>query len=143
MASTSLPRSAPRGRVSSNAPALTLTCCLAAAALLISATCPPAEARVVRPGESTGDILSNPLTGVTLDERPDLIGEVILDLAIPLEFRFDEDTVEVIGTARVQVVRESVAGTLDFYYAAESGFGIEAFTVSGFDNFLTDIDWRR
>jgi hypothetical protein len=108
---------------------------LAALGLMFAALAPTgAQARVVGPGEGT-DSEVDPFTGVSLADRPDLIGQVIADLTVP----FDNGLV-LQGTIRTQVVREDVSGTLDFYYQLSRG--IDGYSISGFDNFFTDVDFR-
>ncbi len=100
-----------------------------------------AEARIVAPG---GDINSiDPLTGVSLADRPELAGEIIAEMLIPLEVDFLEGMPPVVlGKMRTQVVRETVSGTLDFYYTLVDAQPADGFSVSGFKGFLTDVDFR-
>jgi hypothetical protein len=111
--------------------ALILAIACFASALLGSAV---SHARVIGPGENN-DALVDPFKGVSLADRPDLIGDVIADLTVP----FDNGQT-LIGTIRTQVVREDVAGTLDFYY--QLSLGLDQFSVSGFKGFLVDADFR-
>jgi hypothetical protein len=94
----------------------------------------PAHARVFHPGEAN-DALTDPLTGVTLAERPDLIGSVIADLTVPFD-----NGLALQGTIRTQVVREDVSGTLDFYYTIFRG--TDVYSISGFKGFSVDADFR-
>jgi hypothetical protein len=107
--------------------------CFIFAALFAPA--PHAQARIIQPGEGN-DSLVDPLTGVSLAERPELAGEIIADLLVPFT-----NVISVEGTVRTQVVREAVTGTLDFYYTVTPANDV--LTISGFDNFLTDVDWRK
>ena len=100
-----------------------------------------AAGRVFEPGEFN-DLLSDPLTGVTLEERPDLIGDVIADLTVPLTDQLPDGTVFNRGSFRTQVVREDVAGTLDFYYTLIDADPNEGYLLRGFEGFSTDIDFR-
>ena len=106
--------------------------CLLLAVLFIAS--PQAQARIIQPGEGN-DALVDPLTGVALADRPELAGDVIADLLVPFS-----NGVSVEGTVRTQVVREAVTGTLDFYYTVTPANDLVR--ISGFDNFLTDVDWR-
>jgi hypothetical protein len=93
-----------------------------------------AQARVVAPGGKI-DPFSDPLTGVSLAERPELMGQIIADLLVPFSNgEFFQ------GTVRTQVVREDVSGTLDFYYTVDPH--LDEVRISGFGHFLTDVDWR-
>jgi hypothetical protein len=111
--------------------------CAVAAAAFALAPAPGrvAHARIVQPGQ-TLDPVSDPLTGVSLAERPELAGQIILDVTAPFD---NGDLFQ--GTIRTQVVREDVGGTLDFYYDISPS--IEEFLVTGFDRFLTDVDGRE
>ena len=95
---------------------------------------PAAQARIVPPGGNI-DSLTDPLTGVTLADRPDLIGDIIADLTVPFD-----NGLALQGTIRTQVVREEVAGTLDFYYTIFRG--TDVYSISGFQSFSTDVDFR-
>jgi len=99
-----------------------------------------AIARVVNPGEKI-DPISDPLTGVSLAERPELIGQVIVDLLVPFSSTDPDSGAVFQGTVRTQVVREDVSGTLDFYYTVDPH--LDEVRISGFGHFLTDIDWRE
>jgi len=93
------------------------------------------HARPLPPGANI-DALTDPFTGVTLADRPELAGEVILELDQP--FRNDELAFE--GVFRTVVVREDVSGTLDFYYFAEPA--LDVFSVTGFGRREIDVDVR-
>jgi hypothetical protein len=93
------------------------------------------DARPLPPGANI-DALTDGFTGVTLADRPELAGEVILELDQP--FRNDEEAFE--GVFRTVVVREDVSGTLDFYYFAEPP--LDVFRVTGFDRREIDVDVR-
>lgn len=93
------------------------------------------HARPLPPG-AFNDAMTDPLTGVTLADRPELAGEVILELDQP--FRSDE--LGFAGTFRTVVVREEASGTLDFYYSAEPT--LDVFSVTGFDRREIDADVR-
>jgi hypothetical protein len=109
---------------------------MAAMGLVLAVALAPsvAQARIVQPGGNI-DGLTDPLTGVSLAERPELTGQVIADLLVPFSNGTSFD-----GTVRTQVVREDVAGTLDFYYTVSPAN--DSVHISGFDHFLTDVDWR-
>jgi hypothetical protein len=108
--------------------------CRAMAVIVASLFPVTAMARVFQPGEAN-DALVDPLTGVTLADRPDLVGQIIADLTVP----FDNGQV-LQGTIHTYVVREDATGTLDFYYQLSRT--IDVYSISGFKNFSTDVDFR-
>ena len=83
------------------------------------------------------------LSGTTFAARPELGGTVLEDKIT--NFSFGGLT----GTVQNRVVRETVAGTLDFYWKIDvtgsdvQGAGVTAFRLGnfGYDN-LVDADWR-
>ena len=105
-----------------------------AAALGWAASVAPrsAEARPVPPGGSID--VTDPLTGVSLADRPELEGMIILELTQP----FAGDAFS--GVLTTRVVREDAAGTLDFYYKVEPT--LDSYSITGFDSFTTDVDFR-
>jgi hypothetical protein len=82
------------------------------------------------------DALTDPFVGVTLADRPELAGDILLDLSQP----FSDPSQALEGVLRTIVVREAVSGTLDFYYATEPAF--DTFSVSGFDKRPLDVEAR-
>jgi hypothetical protein len=112
--------------------ALAAGLCLAAAAQAVTLTQPVSPA----------PFADTTLPGTTSAARPELAGTVLADVSTPFTFS------GVSGTVQSRVVRETVAGTLDFYWRVSvdpstSGEGISALRLLnfGYDN-LTDADWR-
>lgn len=90
--------------------------------------------------------LDTGLGGTTVAMRPELVGLVVADTTQP----FDIGALGITGTVQSRVVREDVAGTLDFYWRitvdpnSTGGVGgVDAFRLDdfGYAN-LTDADWR-
>lgn len=82
------------------------------------------------------------LGGTTSAARPELAGTVLADVITPFSFS------GVTGTVQNRVVRETGAGTLDFYWkvnvdASTNGLGVSAFRLAdfGYAN-IKDADWR-
>jgi hypothetical protein len=102
----------------------------------------PAGAVVVNPGASFV-----PISGTTLFLRPELDGTII---APDQTFNFtltSSSGAQMQGTYTSRVVRENVAGTLDFYYwVSSSGNNTNSFAITPamawFDYFATDADYR-
>ena len=105
------------------------------AALLVSAG--PALAVPL----STGD---NPLPGTTVALRQELAGTVLQDRLVPYSLTVGTDLLQ--GVIQQRVVREDVAGTLDFYWRILPGqngnLPITSFRLGDFGDFITDGDWR-
>ena len=99
-------------------------------AMLVAA--PAAEARSVPPGGSID--VTDPLTGVSLADRPELAGIIIFEQTQP----FAGDAF--FGVLTTRVIREDVGGTLDFYYKVEQP--LDSYSIKGFDSFTTDVDFR-
>lgn len=82
------------------------------------------------------------LNGTTAAARPELAGVVLADVITPFSFS------GINGTVQSRVVRESVAGTLDFYWKIDvtdsgSDLGVSTFRLGNFGVAnLTDADWR-
>lgn len=87
--------------------------------------------------------LDTGLGGTTVAVRPELAGLVVADTVQP----FDFGALGITGTVQSRVVKEDVAGTLDFYWRIivdpNSRDGVSAFRLDdfGYAN-LTDADWR-
>jgi len=88
--------------------------------------------------------LDTALGGTTSAARPELAGVVLEDVLQS----FSYGALNISGTVQNRVVRESVSGTLDFYWRVEvdpasTGGGVSAFRLAdfGYSN-LTDADWR-
>ena len=84
------------------------------------------------------------LPGTTNAARPELGGTVIEDVLEPFSF----GAAGITGWVQNRVVRETAAGTLDFYWRVSvdptaTGGNVSAFRLGnfGFPN-LTDADWR-
>ena len=112
---------------------------LAVAAGLLAATA--AQAVSLVPPVSPAPFADTVLSGTTAAARPELNGVVLVDDLTPFSFN------GISGTVQNRVVRENVAGTLDFYWkvnvaAGSTGGGISAFRLIdfGYGN-LTDADW--
>lgn len=88
--------------------------------------------------------LDTSLGGTTVAVRPELAGLVVADTTQP----FDFGVLGITGTVQSRVVKEDVAGTLDFYWRIivdpNSRGGVDAFHLGdfGYAN-LTDADWRN
>jgi hypothetical protein len=84
------------------------------------------------------------LGGTTSAARPELAGTVLVDDVQPFSF----GALGITGAVQNRVVREDVAGTLDFYWRitvdpTSTGGGVSEFHLRdfGYAN-LTDADWR-
>ncbi|MEO5656841.1 MAG: PEP-CTERM sorting domain-containing protein [Nitrospiria bacterium] len=101
-----------------------------------------------------GQALAIPLTpgstvltpGTTSALRPELAGVVIEDVLTPFAGTDALGNVVFTGTLQARVVRETAAGTLDFYYRifndASSLDPISRLSSTDFSGFLTDVDYR-
>ena len=85
------------------------------------------------------------LGGTTVAARPELVGAVVADVSQP----FSVPALNIAGNVQSRVVRETVAGTLDFYWRVtvdqtSTGGGVAAFRLTdfGFSN-ITDGDWTQ
>jgi hypothetical protein len=119
-----------RARVSWMSTAIVVV--MGCAAMLASA---PAvvNARPLPPGSGI-DSFTDPLTGVSLADRPELAGDIIFQLDQPFAGKaFD-------GVLTTRVVRETKAGTLDFYYRVDPV--LDSYSIKGFNSFTTDVDFR-
>jgi hypothetical protein len=101
-----------------------------------------AMAVTLNPPVSPSPFADTPLGGTTLAARPELAGTVLQDVLTPFSFS------GVSGTVQNRVVREDVAGTLDFYWRIDvtgsvTGAGVSAFRLAdfGYSN-IRDADWR-
>jgi hypothetical protein len=85
------------------------------------------------------------LNGTTSFARPELAGVVIEDVLRPFSVDLGGGVV-VSGVVQDRVVRENVAGTLDFYYkitnSPTSQGSIDFVVREKFTGFPTDVDWR-
>src|SRR5687768_18077205 len=106
--------------------------CAVAAAVAIFLASSFTLARPLAPGESID--VTDPLTGTSLAERPELAGDIIFELTQ----NFSGDAFS--GTLQTRVVRETDAGTLDFYYRVDPT--LDSYSVTGFNGFSTDVDFR-
>jgi hypothetical protein len=91
------------------------------------------HARPLPPGGNI-DALTDPLTGVSLADRPELAGDVIFEIDQPFAGAAFN------GVLTTRVVRETVSGTLDFYYRVEQP--LDSYDISGFNSFTIDADFR-
>jgi len=88
--------------------------------------------------------LDTGLGGTTLAARPELLATVEADDVDSFSF----GALGITGTVQSRVARETVAGTLDFYWRIKldptsTGGGVSAFRLFDFDYAkLTDADWR-
>jgi len=87
-----------------------------------------------------------PLSGTTVIARPELAGTVIADTLVPISFG-DGFGLTASMVVQTRVVREDLAGTLDFYYRIHdfdpnSPVSITALRIGGFDDLATDVDFR-
>lgn len=85
------------------------------------------------------------LPGTNLANRPELAGTIIDSITTPFTITGGNIT----GNLESRVVRESVAGTLDFYWRitvdpTSTGGGIQVFRMDMFDpTQIVDGDWRQ
>jgi len=92
--------------------------------------------------QPVGNFADTVLPGTTAAARPELAGTVLEDEITAFSFN------GVSGTVQNRVVRETVSGTLDFYWKINvdqntAGVGIAAFRLAdfGYSN-IVDADWR-
>jgi hypothetical protein len=90
------------------------------------------HARPLPPG--TAIDVTDPLTGVSLADRPELAGDVIFELDQPFSGAAFN------GVLTTRIVRETNAGTLDFYYRVEQP--LDSYEITGFNSFTIDADFR-
>lgn len=85
-------------------------------------------------------------TGTTLVIRPELLGVAIVDDLQPFTGVDVYNKVLFTGTLQVRIVRETVAGTLDFYYKINNDLssidGIDRLSTTDFTGWATDVDYR-
>lgn len=91
------------------------------------------QARPLPPGGNI-DALTDPLTGVSLADRPELAGDVIFEIDQPFAGAAFN------GVLTTRVVRETASGTLDFYYRVEQP--LDSYDITGFNSFTIDADFR-
>jgi hypothetical protein len=91
-----------------------------------------AHARPLPPGSAID--VTDPLTGVSLADRPELAGDVIFELDQPFAGAAFS------GVLTTRVVRETTRGTLDFYYRVEQP--LDSYEITGFNSFTADVDFR-
>jgi hypothetical protein len=89
-------------------------------------------ARPLPPGSAID--VTDPLTGVSLADRPELAGDVIFELDQPFAGAAFN------GVLTTRIVRETNSGTLDFYYRVEQP--LDSYEISGFNSFTIDADFR-
>lgn len=110
-----------------------------ASLLLMIALIVPARAVVLAPGNN----VTTPGTSLAL--RPELAGSVLTNVTEPFVGTSVSGT-NFTGELILQVVKETTAGTLDFYYQvinnSTSPDSLERVTTSNFTGFLTDVDFR-
>lgn len=84
--------------------------------------------------------------GTTEAARPELAATVIVDDLLPFTGTDVFGNVMFSGVLQARIVRETVAGTLDFYYRifnnASSKDGIAHISASDFTGWSTDVDYR-
>lgn len=100
----------------------------------------PASAIVILPGGDT------PLSGTSVGSRPELAGSEILSTSSAFTGKDAGNNVLFSGTLELKIIRETVAGTLDFYYRLSNDSGsadaIHRFTNIDFGGYSTDVDFR-
>lgn len=111
---------------------------------LLLAIAAPAQAVLLDKGFVGEPFLDTFLSGTTSAARPELAGTVLEDVITPFSF----GALNISGTVQNRVVRETVSGTLDFYWRIKvdptsTGGDVEAFRLGnfGYDN-IVDADWR-
>jgi hypothetical protein len=114
----------------------------AATVAFLLAAAPGAQAVVIGPGDGTS------LAGTTSFARPELAGTVLEDTSRAFSIDFGNGQIAT-GTIQDRVVRETLTGTLDFYYRifndASSAASINFIVRNLFTNpytFSTDVDFR-
>jgi hypothetical protein len=105
---------------------------VAAAASMCLVFSAEVHARPLPPGSAID--VTDPLTGVSLADRPELAGDVIFEIDQPFAGAAFN------GVLTTRVVRETTAGTLDFYYRVEQP--LDSYEVTGFNSFTIDADFR-
>jgi hypothetical protein len=98
--------------------------CLALSAIVHARPLPPGSAIDV----------TDPLTGVSLAERPELAGDIIFEIDQPFAGAAFN------GVLTTRIVRETSSSTLDFYYRVERP--LDSYDVTGFNSFTIDADFR-
>jgi hypothetical protein len=89
-------------------------------------------ARPLPPGSAID--VTDPLTGVSLTDRPELAGDTIFETDQPFAgLAFN-------GVLTTRIIRETSTGTLDFYYRVEQP--LDSYEVTGFNSFTIDADFR-
>lgn len=90
-----------------------------------------------------------PIGGTTWADRPELAGTVIVDDLISFTGKDALGNIYYTGILQTRIVRETVAGTLDFYYRIRDLLpgpsytdGITRLSTTDFAGFATDVDWR-
>jgi len=113
-----------------------------AATLLLVAV--SAKAVVLDKTFAVESFLDTALSGTTSALRPELAGTILEDI----DQAFDYGPLNISGTVRSRVVREDVAGTLDFYWLVlvdgnSTGGNVSAFRLGdfGYEN-IVDADYR-
>jgi hypothetical protein len=108
---------------------------LAAATVALLAVVVPAgvaHARPLPPGAAID--VTDPFTGVSLADRPELAGDVIFEVDQPFAGAAFS------GTLTTRIVRETGTGTLDFYYRVSPV--LDSYDITGFNGFNIDADFR-
>jgi hypothetical protein len=102
-----------------------------------------AQAVVLNMPVFPSDVGVTTLGGTTSEARPELAGVVQQDLITPFSFQ------GISGTVQSRIVRENVAGTLDFYWKVNvdestTGAAVSALRLNGFGylGIKLDGDWR-
>ena len=113
------------------------------AASLLVVMSAPAHAVSLNKGFVAEPFLDTHLSGTTSAARPELAGLVLEDVITPFSF----GALNISGTVQNRVVRETVSGTLDFYWRIKvdptSTGEVEAFRLGGFGyGNIVDADWR-
>ena len=114
------------------------------AASLLVVMSAPAHAVSLNKGFVAEPFLDTHLSGTTSAARPELAGLVLEDVITPFSF----GALNISGTVQNRVVRETVSGTLDFYWrirvdpTSKDG-DVGAFRLGGFGyGNIVDADWR-
>ena len=114
------------------------------AASLLVVMSAPAHAVSLNKGFVAEPFLDTHLSGTTSAARPELAGLVLEDVITPFSF----GALNISGTVQNRVVRETVSGTLDFYWRirvdpTSTGGDVGAFRLTGFGyGNIVDADWR-
>jgi hypothetical protein len=84
--------------------------------------------------------------GTSSAARPELAGTIVRDESIPFQITSSTGAVLASGIVQDRVIRETTAGSLDFYVhvtnKASSTANLTLVTRSDFGPVLTDVDWR-